>query len=232
MLRDIKNFLRKKIFLKVKNRIIKDDVFQNRKYKILDPEAYKKWISPNNTIDYLNWNSYSAGSVLLLYSQRAYLEKWQSLNDMDKDHIIPYNWMNFSGPVGINKFWKVESVGPEGRYPVMNSPGNYRYWPSSLNREYQDNHPSRKYIHSEVSTKLDENHKKRFMSTTGDVLEASFIDNELLKMIQKIEDMKNGMDHRIWTTEQYRLFKRLVDKRCYKMYQNLYETMKLYELQD
>ena len=227
---DSKGFSARNIFQNVKERSASDEWFSKDPLRIYSPQEYKEWISSENTKEKLNWNSHSAGTVFLLYAQREYLEKWESLNDMDKDHIIPKNWMTFSGPVGTNKFWKVATVGPEGRFPVMNSPGNFRYWPSSLNRQYHDIRPTKKYIQSDVSAKLDKNHENRFLYDVGNVLNASFIDDELLEKILKIEDMKKGIDPRIWTTEQYKLFKVLVDERCSKMYQHVYETMKLGEV--
>lgn len=221
------------IFLKVKNRLKIDGVLSDKELHILSPEEYKQWIAPKNTEKYLNWNSHSGGNVFLLYSQRQYLEKWEKLNDLDKDHIIPYNWMNFSGPVGNHVFWKVENVKTDGRSPVLNSPGNFRFWPSTLNRIYQDIKPSSKHIHQEENINLDAEHISRYLDTVRNVLDASFIDNEELEMINKIEIMKiDNNDHRVWTTEKYELFKQFVDHRCYRMYKNLYETAKFYELQD
>jgi hypothetical protein len=168
----------------------------------------------------------------LLYSQRNYLEKWEKLNDLDKDHIIPNNWMNFRGPVGNNKFWKVENVNTDGRSPVINSPGNFRFWPSTLNRIYQDIKPSSKHIHFEDKVNLDAEHNSRYLNTVRDVLDASFIDLGELDMINRIEHMKINNDNRVWTTEKYNLFKQFVDHRCYRMYKILYETVKFDELED
>jgi len=231
---DSGDFSARNIFHKVIERSAKDvSFFSTTALKIYTPKEYKDWISPDNEENKLNWRSHSAGHVFLLYAQRDYLEKWESLNDLDKDHIIPYNWMNFSGPVGTKKFWKVDTIGPEGRSPVINSPGNFRYWPSSLNRQYKDKPPRGKFIQSELSTMLSPDHLERYINTVGDVLEASFIDKESLDKIKSIEDLKNNspdLDSRIWTQDQYTLFKKLVDERCNKMYEHLYKSMKLYEL--
>jgi hypothetical protein len=226
-------FPTKEIYLKVKGRLELDGVLGKKELKILLPVEYKAWIAPNNTKDYLNWNSHFGGNVFLLYSQRHYLEKWKKLNDLDKDHIIPYNWMNFSGPVGNREFWKVENVNTDGRSPVLNSPGNFRFWPSTLNRIYQDIKPSSKHIRTEDNIYLDVEHNSRCLNTVRDVLDASFIDIEELDMINKIENMKTkNNDHRYWTTEKYELFKQFVDQRCYRMYKILYETVKFNELED
>jgi len=225
-------FPTKNIFLEVKNRLVNDGVVKEKELRILLPEEYKEWIAPNNTKDYLNWNSHSAGNVFLLYSQRHYLEKWEKLNDLDKDHIIPNNWMNFRGPVGNCKFWKVENVNTDGRSPVINSPGNYRFWPSTLNRIYQDIKPSSKHIHLEDNVNLDAEHNSRYLNTVRDVLDASFIDIEELDMINRIEHMKINNDNRVWTTEKYDLFKQFVDHRCFRMYKNLYDSVKFDEIED
>ncbi len=226
-------FPTKEIYQEVKKRLVEDGVPREKELKIISPEEYKEWIAPKNTEEYLNWNSHSGDNVLLLYSQRLYLDKWENLNDLDKDHIIPKNWMNFTGPVGNKKFWKVDNVNTNGRSPVMNSPGNFRFWPSTLNRVYQDIAPSSKHIHLKDNINLDVEHKRRFLDTVSDVLEASFIDIEEVDMINRIENMKiNNNDHRFWTTEKYEIFKQFVDHRCYRMYRNLYETMKFDEIED
>jgi len=225
-------FPTKEIYQEVKKRLVEDGVRREKDLKIISPEEYKEWIAPIYINDHLNWNSHSAGNVLLLYSQRHYLDKWENLNDLDKDHIIPNNWMNFRGPVGNNTFWKVEKVNTDGRSPVINSPGNFRFWPSTLNRIYQDIKPSSKNIHFEDDVELDAEHNSRNLNTVRDVLDASFIDSEDLDMIDRIENMKINNDNRVWTTEKYNLFKQFVDHRCYRMYKNLYETVKFDELED
>ena len=225
-------FPTKEIYQEVKKRLVEDGVPREKELKIISPEEYKEWIAPIYIKNDLNWNSQSGGNVLLLYSQRLYLDKWEKLNDLDKDHIIPNNWMNFRGPVRNIKFWKVENVNTEGRSPVINSPGNFRFWPSTLNRIYQDIKPSSKHIHFEDDVNLDTEHNSRNLNTVRDILDASFIDLEELDMIHRIEIMKINNDNRVWTTEKYNLFKQFVDHRCYRMYRNLYETVKFDELED
>jgi len=225
-------FSTKDIFQEVKKRIANDRAFGEKELRILSPEEYKEWIAPKNTEEYLNWNSHSAGNEILLYSQRSYLEKWENLNDLDKDHIIPYNWMNFRGPTGNSKFWNVKNVNTNARSPVINSPGNFRFWPSTLNRIYQDIEPSSKHIHHKDRINLDPEHNSRSLNTVRDILDASFLDLDELEMINRIENMKINNDHRVWTTEKYDLFKEFVDHRCYRMYRNLYETVRFNELED
>jgi len=222
------------IFNKVKDRVTADDVLNETQLKILAPEEYRYWISPDHEIGNINWRSHNeGGNVFLQYAQREYLHKWEYLNDLDKDHIIPYRWMNFRGYKN-SKFWKLgpnSVVAKEGRSPVMNSPGNFRYWPSSLNRQYQDDKPSDKLITNEFDRTLDPNHIDRDLATVNDVVKASFLnDNYLLERIHDIENVNNGNDLRIWTDDRYKNFKRFVDQRCYLMYKELYETLKLDEI--
>jgi len=223
-------FPTQEIFKKVKDLVISDGVKNSEKIKILTPDEYLGWISAAHENNKLNWNSTFPGAASLYYAQRDYLGKWENLDDLDKDHIIPYNWMNFSGPSGSDMFWHVSTVDTSGRSPVINSPGNFRFWPSSLNRAYQDSDPSSKHIHFEDNSNLDEIHVQRHLSSVRDVLDASFIDDEELELIHKIEVMIERKEHRVWTTERYKLFKQLVDLRCVKMYRNLYETLRFDEL--
>lgn len=229
--KDAEQFSARNIFTRVRNRVASEYFLNSNPLHIFSPEEYRQWISPENTMQRLNWNSHHSGDVLLMYAQRKYLKKWQSLDDLDKDHIIPYNWMNFSGPTGNLYFWNLnkDSVGVEGRYPVLNSPGNFRFWPASLNRQYQDINPTRKYIQKDLELELDENHKKRGVITVDDILQASFIDPDLIDMIEELERFING-DNRIWTLHRYNTFKKLVDERCYRMYMNLHTTLKLGEI--
>jgi len=229
--KDAEQFSAKEVFTKVKKRVSSEYFLDNKNLHILSPEEYREWISPENSRERLNWNSHLAGDVLLMYAQRKYLTKWQSLDDLDKDHIVPYNWMNFRGPTGNREFWKLDqgSVGVEGRSPVLNSPGNFRYWPASLNRQYQHINPTRKFIQKDYELELDDNHKLRGLFSVGDILEASFIDLDLVDMFEELERFING-DYRIWTLHRYNTFKRLVDERCCRMYQDLYTTLKLGEI--
>jgi hypothetical protein len=213
------------IFAAVKKIVAEDGVLGGQELQILSPENYKAWISPP-----LSWNSHQAGDILLMFSQRDYLYKHETY-DWDKDHIIPYLWMNFSGPVGTSTFWKLDpnTISAEDRYQILNSPGNFRYWPASLNRQYQGNKPSSKYISQNVGDTLDPNHVDRGLSTVDDVLAASFIQTDLLERIHAIE-AEGSNDFRIWTTNRFNNFKQFVDERCYRMYENLYKTMRFDEI--
>jgi hypothetical protein len=220
-----KEFSVNNIFVTVKRTVVEDGVLQGNDLQILPPENYRAWIAPLE-----RWNSQQAGDILLMFSQREYLSKYE-MYDWDIDHIIPYLWMNFSGRTGTNTFWKLDppTVSADIRYEVLNSPGNFRYWPASLNRQYQGNKPSDKYINQDVGNKLDPNHIERGLSTVDDVLGASFIQTDLLERIHAIE-AEGSNDIRIWTTNRFNNFKQFVDERCYKMYEKLYKTMKFDEI--
>jgi hypothetical protein len=97
---------------------------------------------------------------LLMWSQRKVLDEWFSgyLNDLrilgsqgrpwDKDHIVPYDFFNHASyneedvQEALKERYQVEST--EGldwnnfRHFWRNSTGNYRIWPSGLNRSDQD----------------------------------------------------------------------------------------------
>jgi len=191
--------------------------------EIMTPSAYHEWISSPINGSLINWNSHRKGDVFLLYSQRDYLSKWESLDDIDKDHIIPQSWMDFTGPTVRTKFWLVETIDHNGRGPILHSPGNLRFWPASLNRQYHDKPPSSKYIHKQKDTSLDAFHQERDMMTVDDLLQASVVDSTLLDLLQAIEQKKGG-DKRYWTTDQYMLIKQFTELRCKKMYTDLYES--------
>lgn len=218
------------IFDQVRKRVQWDNIQNIPQLHILSPQEYFNWIIPGSD-NKVNWNSFSAGDIILMYAQREYLYQWESLNDIDKDHIIPYSWMNFAGPNTTSHFWKVETNSvKEGRSPVINNPGNFRYWPASLNRQYQDARPSIKHIHKNDYS-LDIDHQKRGLKATTNVLEASSITLEIVELIDQLELLKISMkDERKWTTEQYDLFTKIIYKRCFLMYEELYTTLRLNEI--
>jgi len=192
--------------------------------EIMSPATYLDWISSPINGSSINWNSHLRGNVFLLYSQRDFLSKWEDLDDIDKDHIIPQNWMNFTGPTSRDYYWKVEIVDHFGRGPVLHSPGNIRFWPSSLNRQYHDKPPSSKFIHKQRTSLLDSYHQDRALMTVDDLLKASAIDTALLDLLERLELMKGKEDKRIWTTDQYLLFKQFTEMRCGIMYKDIYES--------
>lgn len=227
-------FSAQKIFLKVQDRAINDGWSkEDSPLHLFKPEEYKSWIELKNTKTEINWRSHYIGNVCLLFAQRKFLHTWENLNDLDVDHIIPYSWMSFSGRSVSQTFWKFDTAGLDARSPVINSPGNYRFWPATLNRQYQDGKPKEKHIHADIANELDGNHVERGLHTVKDVLDASFIDQEFLNLEQEmeIEKEKEKAGFRVWTDSTYRKLETLVNQRSYKMYANLHDTLRLSELE-
>lgn len=218
-------FSARSVFKQIKSLLVNDHLDNNSTFHIFTPEEYYNWLKPTRNNE-INWGYGYGGNVILMYSQREYLAKWESLNDIDKDHIIPYAWMVFSGPVGTSRFWLAKNLEVVARSTIRDNPGNFRFWPATLNRQYQDRQPTDKYLSTEKRKQLDDNHKKRELYTVNDILKASFVSDEILAMITELElkKAKKG-DRRVWTEDQVQLMQKIVYGRSRLMYENLYNAL-------
>jgi hypothetical protein len=130
-----------------------------------------------------------------------------------------------AGPIPTSHFWRVSTVQDWQRYSIQNSIGNKRYWPESLNAGDQANSPGKKLFDI-----TDQTRKWKF-DTQQKIREASFIQDDLLDDWKSLSTIfMTGNEPRIWTTERFATFRRLVDERRYRMYKHLYETLDFQDL--
>lgn len=196
-------------------------------FHLLSPSEFFANINPSEDSDRPNYFRLVGEEGLLYFAQRDFLNSFPNIR-YDIDHIIPSSWMNFRGPTPSAYFWRVTELKNESylRHLVMNSLGNFRFWPDSLNRAYKDKPPREKYITSNLNFLIDEElHKHRRLGVVRDVIQHSFIDEDLLTLIEELQNHTIKSDHRIWDNERFHIFKVMVDQRRYLMYKNLFDTI-------
>ncbi len=182
-------------------------------------------------------------NALVHWNQRAYLHKWfpdfdttlyRTTEDLpyDVDHIIAAaHFHNIRGKDTHELFWK--KIHPTN---IINSPGNYRLWPKSLNRSDQDNDLLQKYIlgdkDKEIKTSTETNTVKYLTMkpfefiTIGDVRAASFI-IENKDDLDLWEIAANRSDVRNWNNqERIDAFIKVVQNRYMKLYTTLFNSLK------
>ena len=191
------------------------------------PNRFAEMVRPAQNPEKPNYSGLSAEHILLLFAQRNVLQKREGM-DLDIDHIAPGSWFYFrSGKLGAAALWKVAGIDVWYRSLVLNSIGNKRYWPEALNRSNKDNPPVNKFIHPEVDHRTDDAHTRFGLETVGKITQASMIDDEEINGWGEISQCK---DHRVWTTQRFSTFKKIVDKRRIAMYTSLYATLGLQRL--
>lgn len=189
--------------------------------------------TPNTYFDHLQnrfenripWVALNNEMALLVYAQRDYLEKWETL-ELDNDHILPQSWMYFrQGRTSASHFWRVEGIPNNYRGTVIHYHGNRRYWPGSLNRSYRDRALASKYIQGgSPDQATDTWHQEHELPTVGAVLAASFIPAERAADWAALAEP--GQPN-IWTTERFMRFKQLTDERRWRIYQHVFQTLNL-----
>jgi hypothetical protein len=205
------------VFKLIRNKV-KEDRYSLQFSK---PLSYNFWLNKDSTPTYPNNNQLSNEDYILMYAQRHYLAQWEEkMYTLDVDHIAPSDWMYFRGQVETN-CWKVKGVQSYLRFEVLNRTGNYRYWPDTLNRAYQDMPPNGKYICRQMDEETDSDHKKYGLMTVRDVLAASFINPEDAK---QWEDLCTE-NPKFWNGKRFASFKELVTKRRYRMYKEMFEAL-------
>jgi hypothetical protein len=205
------------IFKRVKNKVDQDGY----SLRFSKPLSYNAWLNKDSTPTYPNDNQLSNEDAILMYAQRHYLNQWEKFHT-DVDHIVPSQWMVFrAGPLPESVFWKVRGVPSYLRFDVLHQTGNFRYWPDSLNRSYQDRPPNEKFIYRQIDEETDPEHKYYGLLTVKDVLAASFIDSDDAKQWEDlcVEKPKN------WNGKRFASFKDLVTKRRYRMYKEMFEAL-------
>lgn len=207
--------------LKIFQRVIQKAGQDGYSIDFFTPQGYDNWLNSGSVPEKPNYNQLNNEHLLLMYSQRLFLSKWEKYH-LDSDHIVPAMWMVFkAGPIPASHFWRVPNVESYLRYQVINRAGNKRYWPDSLNRAYHDMSPTKKYIRSGLDTPTDDLHQKFDMPTVREVLQASAIDDDLVEDWQAI----STGDARVWNTERFSRFKKVVNQRRYRMYKRLFEAL-------
>lgn len=186
------------------------------------PSGYHDWLTNGLIPEKPNYNQLNNEHYLLMFAQRRFLSLWEKYH-LDADHIVPSMWMVFrAGPTPTSHFWRVPNVESYWRYQVINRAGNKRYWPDSLNRAYHDISPTQKYIHPSLDTQTDELHQKFDLHTVQDVLAASAIDEDLVEDWQAVSEGAS----RVWNTERFARFRKVVNQRRIRIYNQQFEAMK------
>ena len=192
----------------------------------LQPEAFQSWIEPGSIKP--NWNQFSNENLLILYAQRHWIRRWEEKNiRLDIDHIAPSRWMYFAGRTGAGSFWKADRDIYNQRYVVMNSSGNKRFWPDSLNRSYRDSPPHLKYVNGNLEQLTDGPHTALGLGTVADILAASALDEDLA---QDWSDLGCTNDNRVWTADRFANFKLMVDKRRIRLYRQMFDDLHLLDI--
>jgi hypothetical protein len=163
-----------------------------------------------------------------LYIQRRYFHQWYENFDptlyhkqrdlpYDADHILPKAYKNMQGIRGTQAaiFW-------QWRDAVMNSPGNFRYWPSNLNRSDQMKNLRAKWLLGPASQAIPEgSYLRNFgLTTVGHVRTASYIGEEHINHWERAAHEQRPQNWR--DPERMQAFRQAVDKRRLAMYSELY----------
>ena len=201
---------------------------------ILTPEEYKGKLG--DEADALPvWGLLEQEWDLSLWIQRKNLQDWFENFDptlykkqvdlpYDADHILPKSYKNMRG-----RTHKQASLFWNWRNRTINSPGNYRFWPKSLNRSDQHKNLSDKYLLGSASAHVPEDSYLRSfdLNTIGDVRTASFISEE------DVNDWRiaaNELHPYDWADpKRMEAFRRAVDARRLGMYTEFYNTLSLGE---
>jgi hypothetical protein len=132
--------------------------------------------------------------------------------------------MYFKGRKGVAHFWRVSTLAENQRFAVLQSVGNKRYWPDSLNRADQDKRElGRKLAEPPDHSNLQAAYG---LGSPQDVQKACFV-GAAEAAEWKVLDRT---DSRIWDDERFFAFKMLVDDRRVRMYEHLYRELKLDEV--
>jgi len=223
VLRDLENFSTQAIWRAIQKKVSAESL----QARIPTPDEFARLIRPPEAPNLPNYAGVSGEHVFLQYAQREALRRWEG-KDLDVDHIVPSTWFYFrAGKYGINSFWKVADVPYWHRHQVMNSVGNKRYWPESLNCSNKDVPPEQKYIVSNLDLVTDKYHQQNGFFSAAEILAASAIP---LEDAYQWANLSNPEDTRVWTTNRYIQFKQVVDQRRIRMYAELYQCLHLEQL--
>jgi len=209
------------ILNRIENQVSRDEFIVN----LYTPGQFSKKIRSHDILP--NGFKLPNEDVLLMFAQRDYLNDWEHNRwKMDVDHILPSAWMNFRGlSGGLGAAWK---VGIEDWYRdrVLDSIGNKRFWPRSLNREYRDRAPKNKYISNKFHEDTNDFHRKYFkLTTVQDVLDASFIQIDQAEKWMELDSSSN----KLWDENRFQNFKQVVEERRCRMYERLYRALEFDE---
>jgi hypothetical protein len=167
---------------------------------------------------------------LVLWAQRSWMNRWFPYFDptiftgqdlpYDIDHIIPsahldmrgrrYNWP----PI----FWSYRQL-------LLQSPGNMRFWPKSLNRADGKVSLEAKYILGPIDGQISGNPNLSHygLNFVGDIRKASIVDENDLVFWEQVNNKADVYD---WSNkDRIFAFRHVVDNRRSRVYRNFFDQL-------
>ena len=169
---------------------------------------------------------------LTMWAQRQYVQDWFPYFDptihagqdlpYDVDHIVPRAHMNMQGK---GKNHKLPQIFWDWRDALMDSPGNYRIWPKSINRSDGQSGLEEKFILNIYGNQIpDKSYFRRYgLTSSQEVQIASFI---LDTQLDNWRIISRPTDYHNWTEPRVRAFRNVVDLRRIEMYESLFQALK------
>lgn len=167
-----------------------------------------------------------------MWGQRRYFSRWfpsfdptlyrtQADLPYDVDHILPKSYKDMRGRHREQKsgiFWV-------WREPVINGPGNFRYWPSSLNKIDGNKNIDAKFLVGEPEQVIPEDsYLHQFeLESVGDIRAASLISEESVE--DWVQGANIGYPYDWHDEDRMRALRRAVDSRRLRIYTELYEQL-------
>jgi hypothetical protein len=163
-----------------------------------------------------------------MWAQRNWINCWFPYFDptifngqdlpYDIDHIIPSAHLDMRG-----RTYKLPQIFWDYKKPVLQSPGNLRFWPKCLNRADGKNSLEAKQILGSIDDPASGNPNLSHygLEVVEDIRSASIVKDDLLnwKQVANTDDVYN------WTEERIKAFRRAVDKRRCNVYNNFFEKL-------